>query len=100
MWLLVLLGTVGFGVFALSHIYGTLDVLMSVGLVIFAIGGIVIVFEVYLKHRIVHFYKTQITIQNMHKLSSHCVEFIKKYSNVKVVFQNSKLKMSSLKLKR
>ena len=100
MWVLVLLATSGFGVFVFSHVYGMLNVLITVSLCILAIVGLVILFEVHLKHRIHHFFKTQVTILNMRKLTEQTVRFTKKWGNFKILFQNSRLKMSALKLKR
>ncbi|MET0786139.1 MAG: hypothetical protein ABWY25_05485, partial [Paenisporosarcina sp.] len=62
MWILALFCTAGFGMFALSHVYGMLNVFMTVCLGILLIVAIVITFEVFVKHRIQHFFKTQITI--------------------------------------
>lgn len=100
MWVLVLFATSGFGVFVFSHEYGMLNVLITVSLCILTIVGVIVVFEVHLKHRISHFFKTQITIQNMRKLTEQTVRFTKKWGNFKMLFQNSRLKMSALKLKR
>ena len=100
MWILVLFATAGFGIFVLSHTYGLLSVLMTVCLGIFTILAIIISFEVYLKHRLHNLIKTHITIQNMHKLTGHTLRIIKKWGNFKLLLQNSRLKMTSLKLKR
>lgn len=100
MWILVLLATSGFGVFVFSHEYGMLNVLITVSLCILAIVGLIVLFEVHLKHRIYYFFKTKITIQNMRKLTEQTVRFTKKWGNIKIIYQNSKLRMSALKLKR